>query len=246
MAVYVMSDLHGCREEFNEMLKLIHFSDYDELWIVGDVCDRGRESIPLLRDIMAHENMHLIFGNHDMWLARYAALLIEAKKDPSVIDLGDPEIVRWLYRNGGLTTADQFMDQEFPVCHDIRLYLEDPLYYKELKIMGRKFLLVHAGLGSYADRHARLGEIPVSELVWSHIGINDNPFPDTTMIVGHYPTFLYGEAYEGKIIRGDRADIYHIDCGCVYGRTLGCLRLDDLKEFYVPSRMPFRRIEIRR
>ena len=242
MSVYVMSDLHGCRKEFDEMLKLIRFSDYDELWIIGDVCDRGKESIPLLREIMAHENMHLIFGNHDIWLARYTSLLIEAKKDPSVIDLTDPEIIRWLYRNGGLTTADQFMDQEFPVCHDIRLYLENPVYYKELPVMGRHFLLVHAGLGKDADRHTRVSEVPVSELVWCHIGINDNPFPDMTMVVGHYPTFMYGAQYDGKIIHGDKADIWHIDCGCVYGRSLGCLRLNDLREFFVPSSMPYYRV----
>ena len=29
--IYVMSDLHGCKNEFDAMLELIGFSDYDEL-----------------------------------------------------------------------------------------------------------------------------------------------------------------------------------------------------------------------
>ena len=82
MATYVMSDLHGCRKEFNQMLDLIQYStECDELWIVGDICDRGNESIPLLLQIADNPSMHIIFGNHDVWLEKYASDLILAKKD---------------------------------------------------------------------------------------------------------------------------------------------------------------------
>ena len=72
------------------------------------------------------------------------------------------------------------------------------------------------------------------------IGLDANPFNDTTMIVGHTPTFRYGDEYRGKIAIGKNKQIYHIDCGCVFGKSLGCLRLDDLKEFYIPSLQPDR------
>ena len=39
MCKYVMSDLHGCYEEFIKMLELIDFSDKDELYILGDVIE---------------------------------------------------------------------------------------------------------------------------------------------------------------------------------------------------------------
>ena len=54
-------------------------------------------------------------------------------------------------------------------------------------------------------------------------------FKDKIIITGHTPTL----AINGK----DK--IYHnknnivIDCGCTYGGRLACLRLDDMKEFYV-------------
>ena len=57
MSTYVMSDLHGCKDEFDAMLRKIQFSDYDTLWIDGDVCDRGRYSIPLLMEIMSHDKI---------------------------------------------------------------------------------------------------------------------------------------------------------------------------------------------
>lgn len=39
MYKYVMSDIHGCYDEFIKMLELISFSDKDELYILGDVID---------------------------------------------------------------------------------------------------------------------------------------------------------------------------------------------------------------
>ncbi|MBQ1532331.1 MAG: fructose-bisphosphatase class III [Solobacterium sp.] len=237
MAVYAISDLHGCKDEFDEMLKKISFSEYDEMYIIGDVCDRGNHSIALLQEIMAHPNMHLIFGNHDEWLADFAQTLIDVKKNDGVMDLFNMDLVRWLHYNGGYKTADEFLDLDYPDCYDIKLYLENREYYKKLTVKGKNFLLVHAGLGAYCRPDVRISEIPTSELVWSHIGVNDNPFDDVVMIVGHMPTFLYGFWYENRILHGK--NILHIDCGCVFGRSLACVRLDDMQEFYVPSTYPY-------
>ncbi|MBQ9328275.1 MAG: fructose-bisphosphatase class III [Solobacterium sp.] len=236
MSTYVISDLHGCLEEFEQMLEKIEFSEYDELYIDGDVCDRGKYPMDLLRLIMAHDNMHLIFGNHDMWLAQYTADLIQGKKDPGHLFFMNMDFQNWMHNNGGLITADQFMDLDYPVCYDIQNYLENKKLYQELTLRGQKFLIVHAGLGSYCKAGIRISDIPENELIWSHIGIDDNPFEDVTMIVGHMPTFLYGRQYAGQIVHGK--NLLHIDCGCVFGQTLGCLRLDDMKEFYIKSTYP--------
>lgn len=237
MATYVISDIHGCKVEFDAMLEKIGFSEYDELWINGDICDRGKFSIPLLQEIMAHDNMHLVFGNHDVWFARYCQELIDAKKDNNSVDMTD-DLMCWLHYNGGYGTADEYMDLEFPECYDIMAYFDNKLLYKYLTVNGRKFLLIHAGLSDeYMKPDQNLDEVPEQILVWSHIDIDANPFPDVTMIVGHSPTFLYGPEYAGRIVHGSDNTV-HIDCGCVYGRALGCLRLDDMQEFYIPSTYP--------
>ncbi len=235
MSTYVMSDIHGCHNEFKEMLKKIEFSDYDDLYIIGDVCDRGEDPIGVLLTIMSHKNMHLIMGNHDHWFKQYIPLLIRAKEDQSLLNyhLLNNDCITWLHYNGGFTTADQFLDLEYPLCYDIENYLDQCPYYQELSILGKKYLLVHAGLGSYSRQGVRISTIPIHELIWSKIELNDNPLVDTTMIVGHTPTVLYGKQYEGIIAHGKNDRILHIDCGCVFGKTLGCLRLDDMKEFYV-------------
>ena len=39
--IYVMSDLHGCYQEYLKALKAIDFQDDDQLFVLGDVVDRG-------------------------------------------------------------------------------------------------------------------------------------------------------------------------------------------------------------
>ena len=89
---YIMSDLHGCFDEFKKMLELIHFSEDDELYIIGDIIDRGPEPIPLLQYIMNQKNIYVIMGNHE-------DMMINAIKSRSY-DL-------WFY-NGGEITNKQF------------------------------------------------------------------------------------------------------------------------------------------
>ena len=53
MVIYCMSDIHGELDKFERMLDLIHFSDEDHLYILGDVIDRGALGVDILRRIMA-------------------------------------------------------------------------------------------------------------------------------------------------------------------------------------------------
>ena len=45
---YVMSDLHGCYDKFIKMLEIINFNEQDELYILGDIFDRGSQPIKIL------------------------------------------------------------------------------------------------------------------------------------------------------------------------------------------------------
>jgi hypothetical protein len=51
-----------------------------------------------------------------------------------------------------------------------------------------------------------------------------------TVVVGHNPT-TEENGGNGKIFFGNGS--IAIDCGEARGGTIGCLRLDDLKEYYV-------------
>lgn len=49
MSNYVISDIHGCYNEFLSMLERISFSEADHLILAGDYIDRGKQSYEILR-----------------------------------------------------------------------------------------------------------------------------------------------------------------------------------------------------
>ena len=62
---YVIADIHGCYEEYMELIHKINLLDADHLYILGDALDRGPEPMKVLLDIMNRKNMTYIIGNHD-------------------------------------------------------------------------------------------------------------------------------------------------------------------------------------
>ena len=66
MNTYVMSDIHGCYDEFQQMLEKIHFSDRDLLICAGDYIDRGTKNYEMMSWISnAPEHVVFVRGNHD-------------------------------------------------------------------------------------------------------------------------------------------------------------------------------------
>ncbi len=68
MATYVIADIHGHYDAYLEALAFIGFSEKDTLYIIGDVLNRGSQSIPLLQDIIKRKNVVLIKGNHELMM----------------------------------------------------------------------------------------------------------------------------------------------------------------------------------
>ena len=64
--VYVMSDIHGNINKYEKMLMLINFSEEDELYVLGDVIDRGAEGVRILEDIMNRPNRQMLKENHEL------------------------------------------------------------------------------------------------------------------------------------------------------------------------------------
>ena len=98
--VYVISDLHGYYDLFIKLLEKISFSEFDLLYIIGDVCDRGPDSLKILFYIQEHDNIILIKGNHEymmqeaLYYGVYLMILIILQK-PLNCGLLMAEIQRW-------------------------------------------------------------------------------------------------------------------------------------------------------
>lgn len=102
MATYAIGDIQGCYDELRRLLDKIDFDPTkDKLWCVGDLVNRGPDSLAVLRWIKAlGERAIVVLGNHDLHLLAVAlggARL--SKKDTLNAILTAPdrdELLHWL------------------------------------------------------------------------------------------------------------------------------------------------------
>jgi bis(5'-nucleosyl)-tetraphosphatase (symmetrical) len=74
MALYMIGDLQGCDEALGRLLNKIDFSpSRDALALLGDLVNRGPDSLAVLRRLIALEgSAHCLLGNHDLHLLAVA------------------------------------------------------------------------------------------------------------------------------------------------------------------------------
>ncbi|MDX1319918.1 MAG: symmetrical bis(5'-nucleosyl)-tetraphosphatase [Oceanospirillum sp.] len=102
MNTYAVGDLQGCFSELEQLLKAVHFDfDADQLWLAGDLVNRGPESLEVLRFASEMgDRVHCVLGNHDLHLLAVAyggARLKRSDTLQAILDAPDSEkLLSWL------------------------------------------------------------------------------------------------------------------------------------------------------
>ena len=234
---YVISDIHGQLGFFEDILRKIDLQPDDKLYILGDVIDRGAHGIEILRRIMAMPNAEMLLGNHEF-------MMLDALGEPyEGIRTSTASAMELWYRNGGGKTHIGLYCLPKAQRREVLDYLKSRPMNIDVKAGGKEYRLVHAAdIDFYGvDRERFRSE--TEYCVWDRKGLIPMArVSDKNYVFGHTGTFLIKPSANPKIIHKD--NLIGIDCGCaiadgiydpgigmIKGR-LGCIRLDDMHEFY--------------
>ena len=102
MATYAIGDIQGCLQPLQQLLELAGFNvQRDRLWLVGDLVNRGPQSLETLRFVRKlGDAATTVLGNHDLHLVTLAAGFGRPRDDDTLDEiLAAPdrdELLEWL------------------------------------------------------------------------------------------------------------------------------------------------------
>jgi protein phosphatase len=67
--IAAIGDIHGCIDELKLLTEKLEWMSIDEIWSLGDICDRGPDSGACF-DYMKRKKIQAVLGNHDDSLLR--------------------------------------------------------------------------------------------------------------------------------------------------------------------------------
>ncbi|PXW93136.1 bis(5'-nucleosyl)-tetraphosphatase (symmetrical) [Streptohalobacillus salinus] len=233
----VIGDVHGCYDELVRLLTQLGYREVDghinhkdmrKLIFVGDLTDRGPQSLNVIRLVyrlvMKDKIAHYVPGNHCNKLYRYF--------------LGNNVEIK----HGLETTIHEYLALNARERHQIkdqfkRLYQQAPLYFVAPH---DTFVVAHAGI-----MHDMIGreDEKVKKFVLYGVPLKET-YPD-----GRPKRLDWSKHYQGKhfVIYGHTPVLkpyqsnhtLNIDLGCVFGHKLCAYRVDQEQFITVNSKQPF-------
>lgn len=231
--IYCISDIHGDYEGYIKLLKKVRFSDSDTLYVIGDVIDRGKQSIKILKDMMMRPNVIPIIGNHEYMGIQCLKFLMREITEENIAIVNEDfiqGILEW-QSVGGQATIDEFAKLSIDEKQDIIDYLEEFSLYEEVTVNGRRYVLVHAGLCNF-ETDRPLEDYQLHELIFVSPEYFRVYYLDKYLVTGHLPTNCIPENSRPHFIFKGNNHIA-IDCGNAFGGQLGMICLDTGEEYYI-------------
>ncbi len=243
--IFVISDLHGQFVLLQLLLNRIHFSDEDDLYILGDIMDRGPNSIDIYYFVQAMPNIHMIKGNHEIMMRKSLAVALKyndldsERNNPYRLwkqngALGTVNSIRE-YLQKDATSYDEYFDNKKQFIHEMMSFIDSLPDYIELDYQGKHYVLVHAGVDPDAPD---VKDSDPELLAWirEYFYLNECN-PDYTYIFGHTPVCFINDDHSFNIwYDPDYHNKIGIDGGLAVGDKgqLNCLCLTDGSVTVIP------------
>lgn len=268
MSHYAVGDIQGCHAEFQQLLELIAFDvTTDRLWLVGDLVNRGPESVAVLRTVMGLGDAAVsVLGNHDLHLLTVASGHRRAHRDDTltaILDAADrDELLTWLRqrplvaREGDLLLVHAGLlpswtpEIALALAHEVETALasadrDDFLrhLYGDIPARWDDDLRGYDRLRVIVNACTRLRFCAADDTMEFAEKRGASHAPE-----GFAPWFSHaGRKSSGvTIVCGHWStldlmlapNVLMLDSGCLWGGALTAIRLDDRRVFQVPSRSP--------
>lgn len=225
---YCISDIHGYYDLFCRLLDKIKFGGEDRLYVLGDIIDKGPNSIRLAKLLFSMPNIYCIAGNHEYDFLKYYRSMMRRTEDYDWI----LERLRNYFADGYLLdweTMDQFDFLPFYVETD-------------------DFIGVHAGIPVKDGKLLPISQATCEQLVYDRRFKDKDILPQNgkCVLYGHTPVrylsgrdeillYLRKGAAQGSRNIADYCKI-HLDTGVALSGVLGCFAVNNCQSFYVSER----------
>ena len=219
----VIGDVHGCADELGDLLDLLQVNQHDHIIQVGDLINRGPDSLRSVRMAQAY-SFQLVYGNHELRL-----LKARESGDISTLKAYDFETL------AQLTEADwSFLQQARPYYHLPQQQVVVvhggflPNQPWQTQSIGITTQIQVIGSDGQATKRSQAPEAPAWACEWAR-GWTEADISRPFVIYGHTP----------------RPEIFHqigsigIDTGCVYGGHLTAYILEENRCIQVPARRAY-------
>jgi bis(5'-nucleosyl)-tetraphosphatase (symmetrical) len=263
MSTYAIGDLQGCFDSLQRLLAEFAFDPArDRLWFVGDLVNRGPQSLEVLRYVKSLGAAAIsVLGNHDLHLLMVAEGRVRAhRKDTlgAILEAPDrDELLDWVrhlpivHVEGGYVLVHagllppwdaaraaqlgREVEQALrgPAWQDLMMHMygnqpdrwDDALAgYDRLRViinaMTRLRICDAQGRMEFTHKGS-LEDIPKGYVPWFEVP--GRASASSTVVCGHWSALgLQAEA-----------NLLSLDSGCLWGRSLSAIRLEDRRVYQV-------------
>jgi len=259
MATYAIGDVQGCFDELQQLLEELSFGERDRLWFVGDLVNRGPNSLEVLRFVRElGSRAVVVLGNHDLHLVTQHEGFERARADDSFHDvLGARDrvaLIDWLRERPLMHAAEGYVmvhagllpqwsiAQALQLAREVERALSAPGYRDFLANMYGSEPAQWSDALTGWDRLRVIVNAMTRMRFCTREGKMDFRAKGTKPPRGYLPWFELRASREPAILCGHWSalglkltpQLAALDSGCVWGGSLTALRLEDRSIHRVP------------